>query len=108
MNFREVSFYAEHTTTGRRRTDVDEEQLALGELRDLGLLLVLSFDSEKSTEQEQADLKLCSVLLSKNVVKHKRTPYRRKSVEACPPRRAPVRRVDPHGKAWGRFSYRHQ
>ena len=50
LDFGEISFYTEHTATSRRRTNVDEEQFVLSELRDLGLLLVLSLDTEESTE----------------------------------------------------------
>ena len=56
LNLRQVRLDAQYTPAGRRRSDVDEQQLALGELRDLRLLLVFRLDTEQTAEQEQADL----------------------------------------------------
>ena len=48
----------QHTTTGARRADVDQQQLVLRELGDLRLLLVLRLDAEQTTKQEQGNLEL--------------------------------------------------
>ena len=58
LNLRQVRLDAQHTPSGRRRADVDEQQLVLRELSHLRLLLVLRLDAEQTTKQEQGNLEL--------------------------------------------------
>jgi hypothetical protein len=60
LDLREVGLDGEHAAAGRRRADVDEQELALCELGDLRLLLVLRLDAEQPAEEEEADLELCA------------------------------------------------
>ena len=46
LDLREVALDAEHTATGRRRADVDEEEFVLDEFGDFCLLLVFSLDTK--------------------------------------------------------------
>jgi len=55
LNLGEVAFHAQHTAARGRRANVDEQQLVLGQLRDLGLFLVFRPHAEKSTKQEQTN-----------------------------------------------------
>lgn len=57
LDLGEISLDGENTSTGRRRTDVDEEELVLDELGDFRLLLVLRLDTKQSAKQEERDLK---------------------------------------------------
>lgn len=50
LDLGQVRLDAQHSSAGRRRADVDEEELALDELRHLGLLLVLRFDAQQPAE----------------------------------------------------------
>ena len=60
LDLGEVRLDAQHASAGRRRADVDQEELALDELGHLCLLLVLRLDAQQSTQQEQTDLQLCA------------------------------------------------
>lgn len=66
LDLRQIRLDAQHTPTGRRRADVDEQELVLHELRDLGLFLVFCFHAEKAPEEEEADLQLCVRKVSAN------------------------------------------
>ena len=55
----QVRLDAQHAPAGRRRSDVDQEELALDELGHLCLLLVLRLNAQQPAEQEQTDLQLC-------------------------------------------------
>ncbi len=60
LDLGKVTLDREYTATGRRRADIDEEELVLDEFGDFCLLLVLRLDTEQSAKQEQRDLKFCN------------------------------------------------
>ena len=56
----EVVLDGEHARAGAHAADVEHQHLALGQLRDLGLLLaLLGAHAEQAAQQEKVDLELC-------------------------------------------------
>jgi len=58
LDLRQVRPDAQHAPTGRRRANIDQEQLALDQLGHLGLFLILRFDAQQTAQQKQAYLQL--------------------------------------------------
>ncbi len=58
LNLREIGLDTEYASSSRCRTDVDQQQLVLHELRHLCLFLVLRLHTKQAAQKEQADLEL--------------------------------------------------
>lgn len=57
-NFRQISLDTRHTPARGGRTNVEHENLLLGKLLDLGLLLVVRLDTKETAEEEVIDFEL--------------------------------------------------
>ncbi|KAG1095812.1 hypothetical protein G6F42_018485 [Rhizopus arrhizus] len=45
-----ISLYANDTTTSRNGTNVNQKQFTLGQFSNLGLLLIISLDTQQTTQ----------------------------------------------------------
>lgn len=55
LDLGQVSFDAKNSPASRRRADVEEEELVLGQLGDFCLLVVLRLDTEETAEKEETN-----------------------------------------------------